>query len=502
MSNRRQELYDRIRASSKGEVIREEMVRLGFWKPKDGTPEAMTNEWLEKRAELTKEINALAQKQRKYENREAMLREMRQRRMADARRRREETKERHEAERKARAEAWEERKQNDILYLGEGVSAGLHGEGAEASPADPTRFGLPAIRTVKELSEVLGVGLGELRFLSFHRKVSRVSHYRRFFMPKKSGGKRLISAPMPRLKALQYRVLEKFLEPVPVHDAAHGFVPGRSILTNASAHTGRDLVVNLDLKDFFPSVSFRRTKGLFRALGYPEKIATILGLICTEADTDEVELDGERYFLHRSERRLPQGAPTSPAITNILCYRLDRRLQGVAQSLGYTYTRYADDLTFSVSGEPVTDLKRLLWRIRSVVQSEGFQLHPDKTRIMRRGRQQEVTGLTVNDGVSVPRRDLRNFRALLHRIEKDGLSGRSWRGSSANLLSAIRGYAYFVRMVHPEKGESYVTQVQNILEANQWQHVIRHPRKAPAASDTALPKKKSFLQKLLFWRKG
>ena len=244
----------------------------------------------------------------------------------------------------------------------------------------------------------MGRDLKELRFLAYHRRVSKTTHYKRFFMPKKSGGERLISAPMPRLKSAQHWILENILGVIPVHDAAHGFVPGRSIVTNAACHVGRSLVVNWDLKNFFPTVTYPRVKGMFKSLGYPEKVATVLALICTEPDADEVELDGERYFVHTSERHLPQGAPTSPAITNILCRKFDARLQGTARSLGYTYSRYADDMTFSASDQSsVEKLNQLIWRVRAVVGDEGFEIHPDKLRIMRKGGRQEVTGLTVNE---------------------------------------------------------------------------------------------------------
>lgn len=499
-SRRRQELYDRIRESSRDEVIREEMVRLGFWKTDSG-PAQMTDEWLQRRNALTKEINQLAAKQRRFENREEMLKVMRKRRMAESREKQKETRERRERERQEKAAAWAQKKEHDLVYLGESVSTGLNGK-QEIDSEKLAGFGLPDVPSIDALATALGTTISELRFLAFHREISKTTHYRRFFMPKKSGGQRLISAPMPRLKAAQYAVLWHFLEKVPVHEAAHGFAPGRSIVTNAQRHTGKSVVINMDVKDFFPSVSYKRVKGLFRSLGYAEKVATVLGLICTEPDTEEVELDGERWHVHTSERKLPQGAPTSPAITNVLCYRLDRRLSGMASKLGFAYTRYADDMTFSASGDAAENFKKLLWRAHSIVKDEGFQVHPDKTRIMRRGRRQEVTGLTVNDSVSVPRRDLRNFRALLYQIEKDGPGGKKWRGSDRHLLAAIRGYACFIRMVDDEKGAPFVEQVNRILARENWTHEIRHwPKpKEPASSPESGPKKKSFLERLKFWK--
>ncbi len=478
MSNPRQELYDRIKESSKDEVILKEMIRLGFWESGDGQP-AMSEEWIRKRGELTRELDALTKKQQRWANKEKLLHDMRKKRMQESKERQKQTKARNEEKRQERAKQWEETKTNDLIYLGDGVSGGLGKK--ENDSARLSRFGLPEFEGVADLAKSMGVSLGQLRFLAFHRKVAKSTHYRRFLMAKKSGGERLISAPMPRLKAAQYWVLDQLLLRVPVHDAAHGFVQKRSILTNAEQHTKQDVVINMDLRDFFPSIAYPRVKGVFRSLGYSEQIATTLGLLCTEPDRDELEIDGETYFVATGERHLPQGAPTSPAITNVLCYRLDKRLRGVAKSLGFRYTRYADDLTFSASGESAQRVKKLIWRARSIIAAEGFTFHPDKLRIMRRGARQEVTGLTVNEKPSVPRRDFRRFRALLFQLEKDGPEGKTWRGSSVRLLAAVRGYANFIKMVDPEGGRTYVDRADRLLKQYGWKQEIRHPAKSKAS---------------------
>lgn len=500
MSNRRQELYDQIRESSKDELILSEMIRLGFWQTGEGQP-AMSEDWIKRKGELTRELNQLTAKQRRYENREALLKEIRAKRMKEARARREETKQSREEERQQRAKLWSQAKEHDIVYIGDGVSGGLGKKQSDVARLE--KFNLPKINTAAELAQAMDMPIGKLRFLAYNREVSRVSHYRRFFMAKKSGGQRLISAPMPQLKAAQYWVLERILLGIPVHDAAHGFVSGRSILTNAQAHANRDIVINLDLRDFFPTVSCKRVKGLFSKLGYSEQVATLLASICTEPEADEVELDGQTYYVATSGRHLPQGAPTSPAITNLLCFRLDKRLTGVAKSLGFRYTRYADDISFSSrNGDASAIVKKLLWRVHSVVKDEGFVVHPDKTRIMRRGSRQEVTGLTVNDRPAIPRDDLRRFRALLYQIERDGPGGKHWRGGKAHLLSAIRGYANFIKHVDPNRGAKYVEQAQQLLKKHGWSHEIVNkpmPATAPAAAESE-PKKGGWWR-LKFWGK-
>lgn len=205
---------------------------------------------------------------------------------------------------------------------------------------------------------------------------ARLANPQRFTIPKKSGGERLISAPMPRLKRAQYWVLDNILARAPLHDAAHGFAPERSILTNARNHVGRDVVINLDLKDFFPTLTYARVKGLFEALGYAEAVAIPLALLCTEPDVDEVTLDGERHFIADGPRLLPQGAPTSPAITNLICRKLDRRLMGLSRTLGFVYSRYADDLTFSGSGEAVKKIGTLLKAVHGIVAAPARTRQP------------------------------------------------------------------------------------------------------------------------------
>lgn len=454
----RQELYDRVRQSSQEEVILEEMIRLGFW-PSDGEgPEGLAGE-MRRLSELRAELRALRTESTRLRNPEAILRELRKRRMAESRKRRAETKQRREDERRGRAVAWKARQRTDIVYLGREHSTQLGHK--QCDGAALARYQLPVLGDAGSIARAMGVGIGQLRFLAFARRTSRVTHYQRFCVPKKSGGTRLISAPMPKLKAAQHWILENILYRVPSHEAAHGFLPGRSIVSNAQLHVGQRIVVNVDLENFFPTIDFRRVIGQFRALGYSGAASTIFALICTEAEVDEVELDGRTWYVAQRERHLPQGAPTSPQLTNLLCRRLDRKLTTMAENLGFRYSRYADDLTFSGEGSVV----KLLARVRYLVRQEGFKVHPGKTRILRKGRRQEVTGLIVNEALGVDRKTLRKFRATLYQIEKDGPVGKTWGHSGADLLDSIQGYANFVFMVDAEKGRALKGRVAKILAA-------------------------------------
>ncbi|MCG2615433.1 RNA-directed DNA polymerase [Terrimonas sp. NA20] len=453
----RQQLYDRIRESSRDEVILEEMKRMGFWGKKDAEP-SLPEQLIKQETALSKELNALVAQQRKFQDKEKMLKEMRIKRMAEAKQKRAENKKKREQQRFEKAEAWRKRRGGEILFLGEMVSTGLNN--TTNNTESLSKFGLPVFHNENDLAIAMGISLSALRFLAFSRKVSTVSHYRKFYLAKKSGGKRLISAPMPKLKGVQYWILQNILQRVNVHPSVHGFIANHSILTNAQPHIGKEVVLNIDVKDFFPSIHFKRVKGMLQQLGYAEKIATILALLCTEAVTEEVAIDGKTYFVQKGNRVLPQGAPTSPAITTILCYKLDKRLQGLADRHQCNYTRYADDVTFSTSRTEL-NMQQMVWRIKKILADEGFTVHPDKISIMRKGAQQQVTGIVVNQKLSVNREKRRKLRALLHNLEtKPGFVPVWGQNSSA---AAILGYAHFVKMVDAEKGEKFKDKVRSLI---------------------------------------
>jgi RNA-directed DNA polymerase len=454
----RQELYDRIARGGRDEVILEEMVRLGFWSADHPAPHDPPDE-VRRTTDLRQRLAQLRDQAGRLRNLAALERELKKRRMAESMRKRAETKQRRLGERAARRAQTQDAKTRELTYLGPGVSAGL-GPAADRRTSDAARLTaqhLPVASTAGELAALMKVPLGQLRFLAFAREVSTTTHYRRFTIPKRNGSERVISAPRTRLKRTQHWILEHILQPIALADPAHGFVRGRSTVSNATPHVGAAIVVNVDLKDFFPTVTYRRVKGMFGKLGYSEEVATVLGLLCTEPDIAETQLDGITYFVARGPRRLPQGAPTSPAITNALCRRFDRRIAGWAARHGFVYTRYADDLTLSTR-DPDARIGSALAFLRKVVTAEGFTVHPDKIRVVRRGRRQEVTGVVVNERPAVVRAELRRFRALLHQIDKDGPAGKRW-GHGGDVLAAALGFASYVAMVDPAKGAALRAQV-------------------------------------------
>ncbi|MFZ6680098.1 reverse transcriptase family protein [Undibacterium sp. Tian12W] len=452
----RDELYAHLRTTTKDAVVLQEMRRLGFWPADSGKP-SVTDELITREAVLSKELNDLTAQLRRVQDPKAALRDMRKQRMAAAKEKRELTKQKHAQLRHAKALAWQEKRKSDIGYLGEGVSTGLNYTSTNADKL--ARYQLPALQKSLDLATAIGIPLAELRFMSFQRKVSQVSHYQRFAIPKKTGGQRFISAPMPRLKRCQYWVLDHILAKVPCHPAAHGFLPQHSILSNALPHVGQAVVINLDLKDFFPSIEYPRVKGVFKSLGYGDQIATLLGLLCTEQATEEVRVDTQKYFVAGKKRSLPQGAPSSPMITNILCHTLDKRLHAAATKLGFVYTRYADDLTFSSKQKERPPVGKLLWRVKQIIADEGFTLHPDKQHIMRHSQKQEVTGIVVNHSPTIDAKTLHRFRATLHQVEKNGPAGYHWNGNT-DVLGALEGYARYVCMVNPAKGKPWLQRIK------------------------------------------
>jgi hypothetical protein len=227
------------------------------------------------------------------------------------------------------------------------------------------------------------------------------------------------------------------------------------------------MLVNFDLENFFPSINYKRVKGIFHSFGYSESVATVLALLCTAPDTEEIELDGKSYFVALGERHLPQGSPASPALSNIAARRIDKSLTKIAAEHDFKYTRYADDLTFSTVDRDA-DAGRLMRQVRYVVEKQGFVVNEAKTRVLRHGRQQEVTGIVVNDKISIDRKTLRKFRAVLHQAETNGLDGLCW-GNSPDLIAALKGYANFVFMVDKKKGHTFQQQVRKIAEKYDWQ---------------------------------
>lgn len=381
---------------------------------------------------------------------------------------------RREEERRVRRElfrvAWAAYKATHIVHLGAGIWWHDTADVDRFDVAEPERkrrdHALPELPDVDALARALDLSVARLRWLTFHREVDTGTHYHRWTVPKRDGGLRPISAPKAKLKAAQRWVARQVTEHLPVHGAVHGFLPGRSIATNARVHAGAKIIVKLDIEGFYPSVTYRRVKGLLRHAGLGEQVAILMALLATEAPREELVLRGKTCFVATGPRALPQGAPTSPSITNALCLRLDCRLDGLARKLGCRYTRYADDLTFSWHGasagnaDRTNGIGKLMRAVTAIVAAEGFAIKRSKTRVMRSGGRQKVTGLVVNGAdnrppARVPRDTQRKLRAAIKNREL----GRPGRGET---LDELRGMAAFIMMTDPVRGRAFMERIDRL----------------------------------------
>jgi len=242
-------------------------------------------------------------------------------------------------------------------------------------------------------------------------------NYRTFSMPKRSGGTRWIDVPEPGLKALQRRCLRRILARLRSHPNATGFERGHSIVTNAILHAGKAVVVRTDIRDFFPATRAGRVRRYFRCVGWNREAAGLLTRLCT--------YDG----------RLPQGAPTSPRLSNLVNYRMDARLAAMANHFGAAYTRYADDMTLSFEQDDRDAVHGAIRMMKLVLNDFGYRLHQRrKLQIRRRHQQQFITGLVVNARVNLPRVTRRRLRAIEHHLRTNRpatLTARQFAGWQA-----------------------------------------------------------------------
>lgn len=313
----------------------------------------------------------------------------------------------------------------------------------------------------------------EMRQLNYHCNPKKNNgRYYSFYIRKKSGALRTIHAPNKGLKIMQKclnMILQVLHDP---HKAATGFVPGKSVVDNAKIHIGKNYVYNIDLKDFFPGIEKAR---IYTRLKYPpfnldnerSKIANIIaGLCCQEM---EVERWQDCQWVKKMEYVLPQGAPTSPTLTNIICERLDRRLSGAAKKYGLSYSRYADDITFSSNHNKYQKEGDFLKEVDRIIADQGFFIKKEKTRLQKTGFRQEVTGLLVNSNVNVQKRYIKEVRMWLYYWEQYGYDrtyefflprykaekGHVKKGKP-NLQNVLRGKLDYLKMVRGEKNSLYL----------------------------------------------
>ena len=336
---------------------------------------------------------------------------------------------------------------------------------------------VPAIESIGDLAHWLRTNPGELQWLANLRNLpapvepngrsSPLNHYHYKVVAKNGGNFRLIEAPKRKLKTIQSKILIEILERIPVHDAVHGFRPGHSIHSFAAPHVGKHVVLRIDLRDFFPSLNRARVQAIFRIAGYPEPVAELLAGLCTNSVPRNViaSADPSHDYQGRIYERahLPQGAPSSPALSNLCAYRLDCRLAGLARASRAVYTRYADDLAFSGGQQFARGVERFASHAAAIVLDEGFGVNHRKTRVMRRGVRQHLAGLVVNERINVARHDIDMLKATLTNCVRQGPESQNREGCSAFQLH-LNGRVGFVESVNPEKG----ARLRKIYEQIKW----------------------------------
>ena len=320
-----------------------------------------------------------------------------------------------------------------------------------------------ALKTPQDIANLLEVEYKHLVYYLYRIPVEQ--RYKTFFIKKKRQGEyRKITTPASALKIVQQKlnqVLYSVYRPKP---STHGFVKNKSIVSNASFHSGQRYIFNIDLEDFFPSINFGRVRGMFIKTPYnlPPKVATVLAQICCH------------------DNCLPQGAPTSPVVSNMLCSKMDSQLQRLAKASRCRYTRYADDITFSTSmpkfpvligNFDITGQVRVGHKLSNVIEQNGFEINSKKIRLQSRNQHQGVTGLTINKFPNVNREYVRQLRAMLHAWKTLGLeaaekefhekydhrkdSRSSWKkGPSFSLV--VKGKLEFLGMVKTKKDPVYL----------------------------------------------
>ena len=313
----------------------------------------------------------------------------------------------------------------------------------------------------QHITEVLEISEKQLNYYLYI--IPEHERYKRFEISKKRGGSRVIFAPATSLKVVQQKLNQVLQSIYKVKPSAHGFVPDKSILSNALPHVRKKYVLNLDLKDFFSSINFGRVRGLFMAIPYSRnhEVATTLAQICC--------FNGY----------LPQGAPTSPIVSNMICAKLDSQLQKLAKEHRSTYTRYADDITFSTSRPKFppalahfsdeTGKLEIGDELKTIIHENGFEINERKNRLQPFSRRQEVTGLTVNVFPNVKRNYVREIRGMLHAWQQYGYDAAetTYRTKYAgkhpenereqiSFKRVVQGKLNFLKMVKGENNRVYV----------------------------------------------
>lgn len=313
------------------------------------------------------------------------------------------------------------------------------------------------ISTIDELCGKIGLKIGFLKYVLYKKK----DLYFQFEIQKKSGGVRIITAPCNELKFIQRKLLTFLEKNYRFLSCQHGFIKGKSCVTNAKSHVGKRFVLNCDIENFFDNIHFGRVRGLFMKdpFNYSSEVATIIAkIVCYK-------------------KKLPQGAPTSPIISNIICYTMDKQFEKIAKKNNCRYSRYADDITFSTDSEYFPkDIAELvngkiemsdqITKILSGGYDNGFKFNGKKTKLYKRYVKQEVTGIVVNKKTNVNSKYIKNIRAIMNNIRKEGFIStfkktfttefENEEYAKTKLFNYLSGKISYLKMVKTETDNLYL----------------------------------------------
>lgn len=316
-------------------------------------------------------------------------------------------------------DAW--RNDEELEFIGNAVYDG-----------EKNQFGVPEISEESNLEEILR--LHDMKEDSYQ-----------IFQLNNGKKTRVILAPSMKLKERQRWILRNILGVVKNRECVHGFVKGKSIVTNARCHVAKKEILSMDISDFFPTIEIEAVINVFLSLGYKDAVAQRLAFLCTY------------------EGQLPQGAPTSPALANIIFDVVDRKLIKYAEDNGLVYTRYADDLTFSTNDD---NIATHILKIKEIVEKSGYKINERKTHVMKDNYRKIVTGLIVNEEVKIPKRFKNKFRQEIYYSKKYGISqhlNAIGRNNAVNFKEYMYGKAYFIKMVEKELGDYYLNELDELF---------------------------------------
>jgi hypothetical protein len=338
-----------------------------------------------------------------------------------------------------------------------------------APPDWVIQLGLPPLPALGDLARWLGAGATELDWFADRWRTTGtaepVRHYHYRWVAKRSGGLRLIEIPKERLRGMQRQILRQLLAHVPLHEAAQGFRKKHSALTHAARHTEQTVVIRMDLQDFFASIPASRIQALFGKLGYSSGVAGTLARLCTSRVPRKLLRHADLKAANQlRDRHLPQGAPSSPALANLCAFRLDMRLATLTESMGASYSRYADDLTFSGDASLAKAFRRFHIQVTAIAHEEGFMVNTRKTSLMHRSARQAVTGIVVNQGMNIARKDFDLLKAILTNCIRHGPASQN-RDGRRDFQAHLAGRVAHMQSINPMRGQRLRTLFERIAWA-------------------------------------